>query len=208
MTTAHAGAESRKKSATTLQSTSINPPPPDGTRLWTKPVTPGMTAWAVALLNSPGAYPIFSTALRQFGSDNVMARVEWHPWTWRNGVKVSGQFRGITLYEVLTPLASFVEGIDVSWYQKKIDWQEVATSKVFAFIKATEGVTLEDKAFASNWTGARTAGVLRGAYHFFHPSADPIKQAEFFLSTVVTCELPPVLDVEASDNVPQGSWLE
>jgi hypothetical protein len=27
----------------------------------------------VSLLNSPGAYPIFSTAVRQFGSDNVFA---------------------------------------------------------------------------------------------------------------------------------------
>ena len=125
-----------------------------------------------------------------------MARVEWHAWTYRNGIKVAGQFRGITLYEVLAPLEPYVEGIDVSWYQKKIDWKQVATSKVFAFIKATEGTNLEDKSFASNWSGAQNAGLLRGAYHFFHPSVDPIDQAEFFLSTVVTCELPPVLDVE------------
>jgi hypothetical protein len=56
---------------------------------------PGNDDLGRALLHSPGAYPIFSTAVRQFGSDNVMARVEWHPWTWRNGVKVAGQFRGI-----------------------------------------------------------------------------------------------------------------
>ncbi len=74
-----------------------------------KPTSP------VSLLNSPGAYPIFSTAIRQFGSDNIMARVEWHQWTYRNGVKVAGQFRGITLYEVVAALAPYVEGIDVSW---------------------------------------------------------------------------------------------
>jgi len=215
MTTAHSIPNPRKTSTTTLLSTSINPPSPEGTRLWTKPVTPAMTAWAVSLLNSPGPYPIFSTAVRQFGSDNVMARVEWHPWTYRNGVKVAGQFRGITLYEVIAVLEPYVEGIDVSWYQKKIDWKEVASSKAFTFIKATEGTTLEDKLFASNWSGARNAGLLRGAYHFFHPSVDPIKQAEFYLSKVVTCELPPVLDVEASDNVPTArliagvnSWVE
>jgi GH25 family lysozyme M1 (1,4-beta-N-acetylmuramidase) len=195
MTTTASTSESRRKVPTTLVSHSINPPPPAGTRLWTKPVSPAMTAWAVSVLNSPSAYPIFSTATRQFGSDNVMARVEWHPWTYRNGIKVAGQFRGITLYEVLAPLEPFVEGIDVSWYQKKIDWKQMANSKVFAFIKATEGTSLEDKLFASNWSGARNAGLLRGAYHFFHPSVDPIEQADFFLSKVATCELPPVLDV-------------
>jgi len=201
MTTAQSTSQSRPKVPTTLVSHSVNPPPPSGARLWSKPVSPAMTAWAVSLLNSPGAYPMFSTAERQFGSDNVMARVEWHPWTYRNGVKVAGQFRGITLYEVIAPLEPFVEGIDVSWYQKKIDWKQVATTKVFTFIKATEGTSLEDKLFASNWSAARNAGLLRGAYHFFHPSVDPLEQAEFFLSKVVTCELPPVLDVEASDNV-------
>ena len=208
MTTAHSIPNPRKNSATTLLSTSVNPPPPEGTRLWTKPVTPAMTAWAVGMLNSPGAYPIFSSATREFGSDNAMARVEWHPWTWRNGVKVAGQFRGITLYEVIATLEPFVEGIDVSWYQKKIDWKQVATTKVFTFIKATEGTGLEDKLFASNWSAARNAGLLRGAYHFFHPSIDPVEQAEFFLSKVVTCELPPVLDVEASDNVASARLVQ
>ncbi len=120
MTTAHVSGASRKQPATTLVSTPNNSPPPEGTRLWTKPVTPAMTAWAIGLLNSPSAYPMFSTALREFGSYNLMARVEWHPWTWRNGIKISGQFRGITLYEVVTPLAPFVEGVDVSWYQNKM----------------------------------------------------------------------------------------
>jgi lysozyme len=168
-----------------------------------------MTAWAVALLNSPGAYPIFSTAIRQFGSDNVMARVEWHPWTYRNGVKVAGQFRGITLYEVLAPITSAeVEGLDVSHYQKKVDWKKVATCKSFVFIKATEGTGLVDKSFAANWAGAGAAGLLRGAYHFYHPGIDPIEQADFFLSKVVACELPPVLDVEAMDNVPGAKLIQ
>lgn len=167
-----------------------------------------MTAWAVSLLNSPVAHPIFSTANRQFGSDNVMARIEWHPWTYRNGIKVAGQFRGVTLYEVLTPATPFVEGIDVSWYQKEIDWEQVANSKVFAFIKATEGTSHEDKSFATNWNNARRAGLLCGAYHFFRPSVDAISQADFFLSRVNACELPPVLDVETSDNVASARLIQ
>ena len=84
-----------------------------------------------------------------------------------------------------------VEGLDVSAYQKKIDWKKVAGSKDFVFIKATEGSGLVDKAFASNWEGARAAGLLRGAYHFFHPGIDAIEQADLFLTKVVACELPP-----------------
>ena len=172
-------------------------------------MSPSMTAWAVSLLNSPGAYPMFSTDIRQFGCDNVMARVEWHPWTYRNGVKVEGQFRGITLYEILAPIETTqVEGLDVSWYQKKIDWKQVAGSKIFVFIKATEGTGLVDKSFATNWAGARAAGLLRGAYHFFHPGVDAIEQADLFLSKVVACELPPVLDVEAMDNVPSAKLIQ
>jgi lysozyme len=89
-----------------------------------------------------------------------------------------------------------------------IDWKQVATCKVFAFIKATERTTVEDKQFASNWSAARDAGLLRGAYHFLHPSVDAVKQAEFFLSKVVTSELPPVLDVEATDNVPSTKLVQ
>jgi lysozyme len=175
---------------------------PPGTVLWTKPVSPSMTAWATSLLNSPSAYPMFSTAIRRFGSDHLLARVEWHAWTYRNGIKVAGQFRGITLYEVLSPLATLpVEGIDISNYQKQIDWTKVAASKVFVFIKATEGTGLVDKSFASHWSGAKNAGLLRGAYHFFRPQLDAIAQADLFLSKVIASELPPVLDVEVLDNV-------
>lgn len=46
--------------------------------------------------------------------------------------------------------------------------------------------------------------MIRGAYHYFHPSADPVQQANLFLSTIGTLEsrdLPPVLDWEETDGV-------
>ena len=186
-----------------------NPPPPKGTRLWTRPVSPSMTAWAVSLLNNPSDYPLFATATKQFGADNLLARVEWHPWTYRNGTKVTGTFRGITLYELrLPPQAVSVEGIDVSRYQQKIDWPKVAVSKTFVFIKATEGTNLADSAFDSYWASAKAAGLLRGAYHYFHPKLDPIAQAEFFLSKTTNAELPPVLDIEALDGATGAQLIE
>ena len=55
---------------------------------------PGVTAWAVEILNRPALYPIFSATLRTFGTQTVMARVEWHPPDFQN----NAVHRGVTLY--------------------------------------------------------------------------------------------------------------
>jgi lysozyme len=99
------------------------------------------------------------------------------------------------------PNAGFanIRGLDVSHYQGTIDWQSVAESGIaFAFIKATQGTTNFDPHFQANWSGAKAAEVLRGAYHFYEPGVDPHQQAVTFLSAVQPepGELPPVLDVE------------
>ncbi|WP_167856484.1 glycoside hydrolase family 25 protein [Hymenobacter metallicola] len=103
-----------------------------------------------------------------------------------------------------TPLLAgySVHGIDVSAYQGKIDWKTVAEHNVrFAFIKASEGVTLRDARFRRNWSEARKAGVYRGAYHYFQPNYDGAEQANLFTRTVPLSpgDLPPVLDVEAPE---------
>ena len=106
-----------------------------------------------------------------------------------------------------------VPGIDVSYWDSGIDWPKVrATGQRFVFIKATEGVTYSDPTFAGNWSGAKTAGLLRGAYCFFHPNLDPAKQADFFIKTIKATkdngELPHVLDLEAHDNQPKARIIE
>jgi GH25 family lysozyme M1 (1,4-beta-N-acetylmuramidase) len=98
-----------------------------------------------------------------------------------------------------------VPGIDVSYWDSEIDWSKVQASGVcFAFIKATEGEHYTDPTFATNWAGAKAVGILRGAYCFFHPNMDAIKQADLFIQTVKARndngELPPVLDLEAHDQ--------
>ncbi|MBX0291743.1 glycoside hydrolase family 25 protein [Hymenobacter sp. HSC-4F20] len=103
-----------------------------------------------------------------------------------------------------TPLLAgySVHGIDVSAYQGRIDWGQVAEHHVrFAFIKATEGVTLRDARFKRNWQGAQAAGIYRGAYHYFQPNYDGAKQANLFTRTVPLSpgDLPPVLDVEHAE---------
>ena len=110
---------------------------------------------------------------------------------------------GLTGREKTPLLAGYsVHGIDVSAYQGRIDWPEVARNKVrFAFIKASEGATLRDARFARNWREARKAGVLCGAYHYFQPNRDGQTQANLVARTVPLApgDLPPVLDVEAAN---------
>lgn len=97
-----------------------------------------------------------------------------------------------------------VHGIDVSHYQDNIDWELLRNASLgsspvhFVFIKATEGVTIMDENFNLNFYEAKQNDFIRGAYHFFSPDVDPVKQARFFLKQVhlEPGDLPPVLDVE------------
>lgn len=98
-----------------------------------------------------------------------------------------------------------VPGIDVSYWNAGIDWPKVrAAGQRFVFAKATEGDYYADPTFDDNWRGAKAAGLLRGAYHFFRANVDAKKQANKFIDYVRsmsdTAELPPVLDLETHDN--------
>lgn len=103
-----------------------------------------------------------------------------------------------------------VHGIDVSKYQRVIDWESVKAMDIrnvhisFAFIKATEGNINEDRFFQRNWKQALDAGMVRGAYHFFLATKSGKTQAENFISSVdlLPGDLPPVLDVEQTYGVP------
>jgi hypothetical protein len=75
--------------------TADNPPTPAGYELMQQSqVTSAMTTWAVAILDDPVTYPMFSTATQTFGTQLVLARVEWHPPDFQNSVV----HRGVTLY--------------------------------------------------------------------------------------------------------------
>lgn len=95
------------------------------------------------------------------------------------------------------------QGIDVSHHQGAIDWRRLPEQGVdFAYIKASEGRDHRDRTFTANWTGARRAGIARGAYHFFtlcRPGAD---QAANFIAAVPAepDALPPAVDLEYMGN--------
>lgn len=87
----------------------------------------------------------------------------------------SGLFKAI-------PPTGYIEGIDVSNWQGRIDWARVRAAGVrFAIAKASEGVGFEDASYDRNRAGALANGVAFGAYHFARPENDPIKEADWFL---------------------------
>jgi hypothetical protein len=72
-----------------------NPPAPMGYVLMPQAdVTTAMTTWAVAILHDTTDYPMFSTTTMTFGTQLVLARVEWHPPDFQN----TAVHRGVTLY--------------------------------------------------------------------------------------------------------------
>src|SRR4051794_25361600 len=93
-----------------------------------------------------------------------------------------------------------LEGIDVSNHNGVIDWQAVKDAGIsFAFIKATEGDAFVDRYFATNMARCRAAGVIPGAYHFYHHDIDPAEQADHFvhvMGPIHPGDLPPTIDVE------------
>src|SRR5262245_19795596 len=98
-----------------------------------------------------------------------------------------------------------IKGLDVSGYQPNTDWPTVAQAgREFAFIKATEGTGYVNPYFDDDWSGTKANGILRGAYHFFHPETDPTAQANHFVSTVGPLadeDLPMVIDLEITGGV-------
>lgn len=128
------------------------------------------------------------------------------------------------LGEVILPATvcatgSTLFGIDVSKWQGNIDWARVKAAGVkYAFIRVSDGIATLDEKFVPNWVGAGAQGIPRGVYQFFRPHRDPIAQADIVIDHLLehgVGELPPVIDVEATnDQTPEtiarnvGLWID
>ncbi|MDE3179400.1 MAG: lysozyme [Acidobacteriota bacterium] len=110
------------------------------------------------------------------------------------------------------PASAVASGIDVSHLQGQIDWPRVAQAGIsFAFVKATEGAGFVDPQFSANWNGIKDAGIIRGAYHFFHPAKPVAAQVDNFVNTVgelAANDLPPVLDLEEVITTAGDEWRQ
>jgi lysozyme len=109
---------------------------------------------------------------------------------------------GVAAQADVCAAGAVLQGVDVSTYDGTVDWPTAKAHGIsFAIAKATEGTSLQDDQFSTNWPAMKQNGVVRGAYHFFHCDDDPATQASFFLGVVGTLQpgdLPPVLDFEDS----------
>lgn len=116
-----------------------------------------------------------------------------------------------------------VYGIDVSHFQKDINWDYLALycdkngnvySKTpsdktymqpvfFAYMKATEGATIKDDMYSVRMTEAERHGIVKGAYHFLHLGSSIDAQLKNFLETATWThgDLPPALDVEVEAEI-------
>lgn len=96
------------------------------------------------------------------------------------------------------------DGIDVSNYQKDINWEATASDPniKYVYIKATEGATHKQHRYRYNLENARKHGVKVGSYHFLRTSTSIQSQFNNFISLVKREEqdLVPLLDVETREG--------
>lgn len=107
--------------------------------------------------------------------------------------------------------------LDVSHWNEGIQWDSLkvvvdrngCTSKDIlhaknvypisrVIVKATDGDRFTDWRFKEYWKEAGKREYVRGAYHFFRSTKNPVKQANHYISKVRLrhSDLPPILDVE------------
>ena len=126
-----------------------------------------------------------------------------------------------------TYTADHIYGIDISRFQHEkgkrklpVSWADVRITHLgsrshkrisgevdypvsFCFIKATEGTTITNAYYNSDYRQARQHGIRVGTYHFLSMKSPARDQAEHFLKTahLRPGDLPPMLDVEPSAAV-------
>jgi GH25 family lysozyme M1 (1,4-beta-N-acetylmuramidase) len=100
-----------------------------------------------------------------------------------------------------------IPGIDVSLWDPVVDW--VNHPWKYTFIKISDGI-IEDPIYKFQWHAARNH-VYRSAYHFFRPLVNWKLAADkmlFLLDREGHGELPPVLDLEVTNNVSNAAINE
>lgn len=127
--------------------------------------------------------------------------------TWDND-----KLHSIRNVQILSDHKEYVAGIDVSEYQGEINWAvadsvEGVAPIGFVFIRATYGEDCLDKQYRRNWSAVKKTPMIRGAYHYYRPDENSIRQAQNFINNVTLADgdLPPVLDVE---RIPEGQSID
>ena len=136
----------------------------------------------------------------------------------RVGEWKDGRFLG----EKLKYTSERIYGIDISRHQHEkgrkrfsIDFSKLRITSLgkrhdaqgrtfpvsFIYIKSTEGTTIRNRYFMSDYMKAKRQGIHVGAYHFFSLKSSAELQARYFVNHTLfrKGDFPPVLDVEPTD---------
>lgn len=137
-------------------------------------------------------------------------------------VRVGTWKKGRFLGEKLRYTAERIYGIDISRHQHEkgrkrfgINWKQLRITSLgqrhpsggqtfpvsFVYIKSTEGTTIRNRYFMSDYAKAKQQGLHVGAYHFFSLKTPALTQATYFVNSTLfrQGDFPPVLDVEPTD---------
>lgn len=99
----------------------------------------------------------------------------------------------------------FVKGVDVSHHNPILNWESVLEQNItFAYLKATEGTSHEDRNYPYNYDLARETNIKVGSYHFYTFGLSGKEQARHFLKIArfSTGDMLPAIDVEHSPANP------
>ncbi|MDR1808879.1 MAG: hypothetical protein LBR34_00555, partial [Prevotella sp.] len=101
-----------------------------------------------------------------------------------------------------------VRGVDLSHHNPIIDWTKIDESQNirFVYLKATEGLSHNDRNYISNYKAAKASGLKTGSYHFYLFAVSGKKQARHFIRTAkcASGDLLPAIDVEHSPGNPHS----
>lgn len=101
--------------------------------------------------------------------------------------------------------------LDVSMFQERINWAEVATAHKVVGIKASEGLYESDPRFTGNRLGASSHRMLVLPYHFANPKTDANANAHHFLNVAHPILRPgmgrPVLDFETTGGLSKAEMI-
>lgn len=103
------------------------------------------------------------------------------------------------------------EGLDVSHYQGRIDWERVGREGGVSYVycKATEGARYYDDTHTYNITMAHKYGLKVGSYHYYRPTVDIDLQLANLTSHVKADEqdLVPMIDIEEDRGVTEAQFI-
>ena len=147
-------------------------------------------------------------------------------------VRVGQWKNGKFLGERISYTSERIYGIDISRHQHekgrkryRIDWRKVRITSLghkhpangqtfpvsFVYIKSTEGTSIRNRYFLSDYQQAKRHGLRVGAYHFFSIRTPAQAQANYFVTHTLfrKGDFPPVMDVEpTADQVRQIGGTE